>query len=507
MPRTPIRSLIPILCLLAAGLAAAADSSTSLTIYSQARPGAVSPDLYRPLPGRGGWSGPSVPGYAIVRQDRTVGLTRGRGTLEFTDVAALIDPTTVRFRSLTDPDGTRVLEQDYRFDLVSTDRLLERYLDRPVTVHRGVGSESEVLTGTLMSTTGGLVLGMPDGTVEVVSQYQRVGFPELPGGLITRPTLIWDVLSERAGSHRTRVAYETAGITWWADYNLTWNEGDDANSGTLDVGAWVSIVNQSGASYEDARLKLIAGDVQRGQAPGYQQRVRTEALAMAMTDTAGFEQKAFFEFHLYTLGRPTTLPDRSTKQLELFPAAAGVPASKVLVYQGARGYGSYGQPRTAREYGVASNPKVDVYVEFTNRQADGLGVPLPAGRIRVSQVDGADGSLEFIGEDVIDHTPRNEDVRIRLGSAFDVTGERVQRDFRIDTRAHWIEEDIEITVANRKGESVEVIVRESLYRWSNWEILSSSDEWEKADAGTVRFPVTIPADTEKTVTYRVRYTW
>lgn len=499
--------ILTLLCLLACGLAGAAEPSTSLTIYSQARPGGVSPDLYRPLPGRGGWSGPSVPGYAIVRQDRRVDLTRGRSTLEFTDVAALIDPTTVRFRSLTDPDGTRVLEQDFRFDLVSTGRLLERYLDRPVTVHRGAGAESERLTGTLMSTTGGLVLGMPDGTVEVVSDYQRIGFPELPGGLITRPTLIWDVLAERAGSHSARVAYETAGITWWADYNLTWNEGDDANSGTLDLNAWVSIVNQSGASYEDARLKLIAGDVQRSRSPGYQTRVRTEALAMSMTDTAGFEQKAFFEFHLYTLGRQTTLPDRSTKQLELFPAADGVPARKLLVYQGLGGYGGYGQPRMERDYGVASNPKVDVYVEFANREQDGLGVPLPAGRIRVSQVDESDGSLEFIGEDVIDHTPRNEDVRIRLGSAFDVTGERVQRDFRLDTRAHWIEEDIEITVANRKEQAVEVIVQEPLYRWSNWEILSSSDAWEKADAGTVRFPVTIPADSEKTVTYRVRYTW
>ncbi|MEJ2604364.1 MAG: DUF4139 domain-containing protein [Gammaproteobacteria bacterium] len=502
------KSIIAVIVLAAGGasvpaVAAGDDPATIVTIYSQSGPGGVSPDLYRPLPGRGGWAGSGVPGYAVIREDRDLTLSSGRSSLQFTDVAALIDPTTVRFRSLTDPDGTRVLEQDFRFDLVSTDRLLERYLDRPVTVYREDGR----LTGTLMSTSGGLVLGMEDGTVEVLREYQRVAFPELPGGLITRPTLVWDLLAERDGRHRTRVAYQTAGITWWADYNFTWHEGRDANSGTLDVNGWVSIVNQSGASYEDARLKLIAGDVQRVAEPGYADRVGKAMLTSVMEDAAGFEEKSFFEFHLYTLGRDATLPDRSTKQLELFPAASGVPARKVLVYRGARHFTAYPRPRIERDYGVASNRKVDVYIEFENRAADGLGMPLPAGRIRVSQLDEADGSLEFIGEDTIDHTPKNEDVRIRLGSAFDVLGERRQTDYEVDSRGHWLEEEFEIVVTNRKEEAVDVLVQENLHRWRNWEILSSSAEWQKMDAGSIRFPVTVAPDGQETVRYRVRYTW
>ncbi len=500
------RSIITLIGLFGASLpvlAAGEEPATMVTIYSQAGPGAVSPDQYRPAPGRGGWSGSGVPGYAVVREDRSLGLVRGRGRVEFTDVAALIDPTTVRFRSLTDPDGTRVLEQDFRFDLVSTDRLLARYLDRPVTVYREEGD----LTGTLLSTSGGLVLGMEDGTVEVLRDYQRVAFPELPGGLITRPTLVWDLLAGRGGMHRTRLAYQTAGLTWWADYNFTWHAGADANRGTLDVNGWVSIVNQSGATYEDARLKLIAGDVQRVASPGYAERAGKVMLTAAMQDAAGFEEKSFFEFHLYTLGRETTLPDRSTKQLELFPAAGEVPARKVLVYQGAPGFPGYVQPRIDRDYGVMSNRKVDVYIEFENRAQHGLGIPLPAGRIRVSQLDEADGSLEFIGEDRIDHTPKNEEVRIRLGSAFDVLGERRRTDFEVDTRGHWLEEEFEIVVTNRKDQDVEVLVQEGLNRWRNWKILSSSGEWEKVDAGQIRFPVTVKADGQETVRYRVRYTW
>lgn len=490
------------------GASAAEDPGTSLTIYSQAQPGAVSPDLYRPVAGRSGWAGSAVPGYAVVRQDRGVELSRGRSTLAFSDVAALIDPTTVRFSSLTDPEGTRVLEQDFRFDLVGTDRLLERYLDLEITVHRGLGEEAERITGKLMSTSGGLVLGMPDGSVEIVNGYNRIEFPQLPGGLITRPTLVWDVLARRGGTHRSRVAYQTAGITWWADYNLTWSEGANANEGRLDIGAWVSIVNQSGASYEQARLKLIAGDVQRAEQPRYAAEARRQVMMAAMEDAAGFEEKSFFEFHLYTLGRSTTIPDRSTKQLELFPSASGVPAQKLLVYDGRPGYaGIFGGPQTDRDYGVQSNPKVDVYLEFTNSEKNGLGIPLPSGRIRVSQLDEADGSLEFIGGDLIDHTPKNQDVRIRLGSAFDVVGERRQTDFQVDTRAHWMEEEIEIILTNRKEEEVDVVVRELLHRWSSWQLITATDSWDKIDARTIHLPVTVPADGKRTVRYRVRYTW
>jgi hypothetical protein len=494
---------------LAFAIGPAVADRTALTIYSTARPGAVSAELYRPSPGGGGYGRPgTVPGYAIVKQERELELERGRTDLRFVDVAALIEPTTVRFESLTDPEGTRVLEQNYQFDLVSQQKLIERYLDREITVEQTRGEKVERFTGRLLSAAGGLILQGPDGRIRTLQGWTNIEFPELPGGLITRPTLVWDVEAARGGQHDTRVTYQTQGMTWWADYNLVFAPGDDANRGRLDVGAWVSIVNQSGASYADAKLKLIAGDVHRAPQPDMVHKRRYEMMAMAEAPAAGFEEKAFFEYHLYTLGRPTTLADNSTKQIELFDAARGVPAEKVLVYYGhAGGYGFFPNPVTDRSYGVQSNPKVDVYLRFENVKENGLGVPLPSGRIRVSQLDPADGSLEFIGEDVIDHTPRDEEVLIQLGSAFDVVGERKQIDFRVDTARNWMEEVIEIELRNRKEEPVEVIVKENLYRWTNWEILETSHEWEKVDARTVHFPVRVDAGEEVQVRYRVRYTW
>lgn len=485
-----------------------ARGGVGLTIYSSAQPGAIPPEMYRPVPGGAIYPPTEVPGYAIVRQDRTLELTRGRQELRFQDVAALIDPTTVRFSSLTDPDGTSVLEQNFQFDLVSADKLMQKYLDREITLERSVGDEVKTMTGRLLSTQGGLTLEGSDGKIHLVQGYSAIRFPELPGGLITHPTLVWDVTAERAGEHRTRVSYETQGVTWWADYNLIFDEGRDANSGQLEVGAWVSIINQSGASYEDAGLKLVAGDVHRVERPQPYAMYDRREMAMAGAE-AGFEEKPFFEFHLYTLGRPTTLPDNSTKQLELFPAAADVPAEKLLVYYGLAP-GSFGflpDPVIDREYGIQSNQKVDIYLRFDNEEQHGLGVPLPAGRIRVSKVDDADGSLEFIGEDVIDHTPKGEQVLIRLGSAFDVVGERKQVDYRVDTRARWLEETIEIVLRNHKEEPVEVLVKENLYRWINWEITDKSRDFEKVDARTIEFPVKVAADGEETLRYTVRYSW
>jgi len=500
--------LVSIALWLATSAVAAADS-TSLTIYSTARPGAVPADLYRPLPGRtaGRLQPGRIPGYAVVKEERELELQRGRADLRFTDVAALIDPTTVGFESLTDPRGTKVLEQNYQFDLVSQQKLVERYLDRQITVEQVRGDKVESFTGRLLSATGGLILEDDRGRIRTLQGWSGIQFPELPGGLITRPTLVWDVLAERGGTHRTRVTYQTQGMSWWADYNLVFAPGEDANSGLLDVSAWVSIINQSGASYDNAKLKLVAGDVHRAQAePRFARGVRQ--MAMAESGVAGFEEKAFFEYHLYTLGRPTTLPDNSTKQLELFETARGVPAEKILVYYGLQGfYGFAPNPMTDRNLGIQSNRKVDVYLRFDNVKANGLGIPLPAGRIRVNQVDPADGSLEFIGEDVIDHTPRDETVLIRLGSAFDVVGQRKQVDFRVDTVRKWIEETIEVELRNRKDQPVEVIVKENLYRWTNWEILESSHEWQEVDARTVHFPVRIAAGEEVQVRYRVHYTW
>ncbi|MGD9597889.1 MAG: DUF4139 domain-containing protein [Steroidobacteraceae bacterium] len=507
MPRKTLsRLLLAAGLVLAAGAQAADSGDTSITIYSSAQPGGVPAEFYRPMPGGAVPNGMAVPGYAMVRDTRTMQLAAGRSIVRFTDVAALIDPTTVSFQSLTDP-ATRVLEQNYQFDLIGMDKLLARYIDRPVTVDRPARDGGPATSGTLLSAGDGLVVRGADGSIHALREYGAVHFSELPGGLITRPTLVWDIDAARGGAHRTRVTYQTGGITWWADYNLIFKEGKDANSGTIDLGAWVSIVNQSGASYGNARLKLIAGDVQR-VAPPQRAYVQKRAMEMAVTDQAvGFAEKPFFEFHLYTLGRRTTLPDNSTKQIELFDEARAIPAKKVLVYYGAPDFGAFGGPYLDRDYGTATNRKVDVYLEFRNDEAKGLGIPLPAGRVRVAKPDSADDSLEFIGEDVIDHTPRDEEVRIRLGSAFDVVGERRQVDFRIDTKARTMEEEIEVEVRNHKSEPVEVLVRETLFRWSGWTMVSKSHDYVKEDARTIHFPVRVAKDGETIVRYRVRYHW
>jgi hypothetical protein len=479
--------------LLAAALAAIGATAppalgeTAITVYSSARPGTLDPRVFR-----SGGEGVQVPGYALVREERAFALKPGRNLLRVSDVPAMIDPTTVAFTSITDPGGTRVVEQSFEFDLTSASKLLSRYLDREITVEQARAGNVESYTGTLVGTQGGLTLRQSDGGVRILETHTGIRLPSLPGGLISKPTLVWDIDAARGATHQARFTYQTGGITWWADYNLAYSE----------------LVNQSGASYRDARLKLVAGDVQRVQArPAAPAPVMMAARAMEKAD--GFAEKAFFEYHLYTLGRTTTIPDNSTKQIELFPMAPAVGCEKALVYQGQAGfYPVYGSPMIDRGFGVQSSRKVDVYLRFRNSKDNGLGVPLPAGKVRVAKMDTADKSLEFIGEDVIDHLPRDETVQIRLGSAFDVVGERRQLDFRIDTNAKWMEEDIEVRVRNQKpDEAVAVIVKENLYRWSTWNVLRKSHEFTKEDSRTIHFPLRLAPKAEGVVRYTVRYTW
>jgi hypothetical protein len=488
---------------IAAALPSLCAAETAITIYSSAQPGTLNPQTFK----SGGETG-SVPGYALVREEREFALKAGRNLLRVSDVPALIDPTTVAFSSLTDARGTRVVEQSFEFDLTSSTKLLSRYLDREISVEQVRGQGTDTLTGTLVGTQGGLTLRQADGSVRIVNGYSGVKLPTLPGGLISKPTLVWDIETASAGSHRARMAYQTGGMTWWTDYNLTYSE-PRPGSCKVDVGAWVTIVNQSGASFIDSRLKLIAGDVQRAQPRGLVYPQSAPAARMEAKAMDSFQEKAFFEYHLYTLGRPASLANNSTKQIELFPTAPGVGCDKVLVYQGQAGFFPYyGSPMVDRNFGVQSNKKVDVYLRFKNAKANGLGVPLPAGKIRVAKQDDADGSLEFIGEDLIDHTPRDETVQIKLGSAFDVVGERRQVDFRVDTSAKWLEEEIEVKLRNQKqDEAANVIVKESLYRWSGWTITKKSQDFTKEDSRTIQFPVHLPAKGEATVRYTVRYTW
>ena len=497
---TPVRTLALLVAL--TSLSSVALAQTSVTIYSSAQPGSLSAATFK----SGGEHG-AVPGYAVVRQEQSFDLTRGRTIIRISDVPALIDPTTVSFESLTDGSGTRVVEQNFEFDLTSTRKLLEKYLDREVTVEQLRGSTVESISGILLSARDGIVLRMSDGGIRTLTNYSGVKMASLPGGLISKPTLVWDIATERAGSHKTRYGYQTQGITWWTDYNLTLNE--DNNACKLDVGAWVTIVNQTGASFRDAKLKLVAGDVQRAQPRQAADMNYPMAQRSMAKESTGFAEKSFFEYHLYTLGRPTTLANNSTKQIELFPTARGVQCEKTLVYHGQAGWFNtyYGSPMTDRNFGNQSNKKVDVYLRFKNREDNKLGIPLPAGKVRVSKLDTADQSLEFIGEDLIDHTPKNETIQIMLGSAFDVVGERRQVDYRVDSNAKWIEEDIEIKVRNQKDVATNVIVKENLYRWSNWTIKTKNVDFQKQDARTIHFPLRIAKESEAIVRYTVRYTW
>lgn len=484
-----------------------ADTSTSITIYSSAQPGSISPEVFR-----SGGNGQAVPGYAVVRQERDLDLEKGRNIVRFTDVAALIDPTSVAFSSLTDPSETRVVEQNFQFDLVSNEKLLQKFIDRDIAVEQAHGNTVEISQGKLLATQGGLVLQNTDGSVDVIHNYNRVKLPTLPGGLLTRPTLVWDVATKKEGSHRTRVSYQTQGMSWWADYNLIFSEASSkgVDQCKLDVSAWVSIINQSGASYADSKLKLIAGDVQRAQPALLKGRamMRAEVMAAPAGAAPEFSEKAFFEYHLYTLSQPTTLPENSTKQIELFPRANDVDCEKLTVYDGVGpGFGFYGGLNTEQSFGTQSNKKVDVYLTFKNAKQNNMGMPLPQGRVRVSKLDDADQSLEFIGEDVIDHTPRDETIRIKLGQAFDIVGERRQIDYKIDTKRKMIEEEIEVKVRNQKDEATKVLVAEHLYRWTNWELVSQSHKFEKKDAHTIHFPVRLSKGQEGVVRYRVRYTW
>jgi len=503
-----IAAFLASLCIFSGSSLGAADMPQhNITIYSKASPGAIDPYFIEQQA-----SNPNgrvnIPGYAIVRSIAPMSLERGVSNLQFTDVAAGIDPTTVSFKSLTHPETTKVFEQNYKYDLVGTGRILERYLGKEITIQQIMGESFNVIKGRLMASNGDdIILQLSSGEMLSVSFDSRnIVFPELPEGLITRPTLDWLVNAERSGEHEIQVSYETKGMTWWSDYNIIYHEKDE----TLDLNSWVTIVNQSGGSFEDAKLKLIAGDVNRApqrQVP-QQARLRSTLAESDSVAPAGFTEKSLFEYHLYTLGRPASLPDRSIKQLELFPAAYSVPVTKKLIFD--LGFSSWGysrRPNSGSGNPYATEGDVKVFLEFNNDKNSGLGVPMPAGRIRVSQKDPEDGNLEFIGEDNLDHTPRNEQISIKLGNAFDVVGERKQLNYRWDQKQQWIEETIEVKLRNQKEESVEVVVRESLFRWSNWKIINNTDEYQKQNASSIEFVVGIKPEQEKVIRYTARYSW
>ncbi|OHB71175.1 MAG: hypothetical protein A2W23_10340, partial [Planctomycetes bacterium RBG_16_43_13] len=457
------------------------EEGVGLTVYSQSGQQAQG---YYDYQGRYVYS---TPGYAVIKEWRKIDLKKGENVIKFQDVASTIDATTVHFKSLTDPEGTTVIEQNYEYDLVNADKILRKYIDKEITIQRG----AEVIKGTLLSFDGGQMVMKVDDEREPIRIINRGGdmkFGALPGGLITKPTLVWLLDAEKGGEHLAKVTYQASNISWNADYTLVTAKDDKK----VDLSGWVTLTNNTGAGYNNAELKLVAGDIHRVTAQGAP--IGQEAYGRKESkgaDRAGFVEKSFFEYHLYTLGRKTTIPNASIKQLELFNPVDGVPAKKIFVYDGSKGYYYYGSMNYDQNFGVTSNKKVDIYIEFDNKKEVGLGIPLPAGRVRVYKKDEADGSLEFIGEDRIDHTPKDEKVRLMLGNAFDIVGEKKQTSFKVNYDQHWIKETFEIKIRNHKDEAVEVLVREGMYRWVNWEITKTSHEYTKLDAWNVHFPVKV----------------
>ncbi len=437
---------------------------------------------------------------ALVKDLRSLDLSQGLNEVRFVDVAALIDPTSVHFRSLTDPEGTVVLEQNYEYDVVGSAKLLQKYVDQEISV---VTEDGQEYFGTLLSGAEDVILQAADGQVTVLKldRIKEFAFPALPEGLITRPTLVWQVESALGETQDVEVTYLTGGVNWQANYILVLAEDDQS----LDLNGWVTLDNRSGTSYKDAKLKLIAGDIHRVPTDGYakDEELRYEAAPAAAPQV---EERQFFEYHLYEVQRPVTVKDQQTKQIE-FVTGGGIPAEKFFVYDGSQMsfWGSY-QPIDDPGYGTASNTKVMVMLEFENSEEAGLGIPLPKGTLRVYKKD-VDGSTLLIGEDAIDHTPKDERVRLYIGDAFDIVGERVQTDFQVEYDEDWMEESFEITLRNHKDEDVEVRVVEHMFRWSEWEIIEESHEHDKLDAQTIEFRVPVEADGETTVTYTVRYRW
>lgn len=440
-------------------------------------------------------------GTALVRDRRQFDLDQGLNELRFGDVAASIDPTSVLFASLTDPRGTSVLEQNYEYDLVGSAALLEKYIDQEIRV---VTTDGTLYAGRLLSGNGDIILQDGDGKVTVVGadDIQEFSFPALPEGLITKPTLVWRLLSSRDGQQDVEITYLTGGVSWQADYVVRLRADDQA----IDLDGWVTVNNTSGATFKDALLKLVAGDLQRlveAKAAGM-----LDALEAFPTATAqAVEQREFFEYHLYEIPRPVTVRDRETKQIE-FVRAPAVAADKFFVYDGAQcqSYAWYctfsGYPQTDPSYGVVSNPKVMVMVEFDTEDVD---ADLPRGRVRVYQED-VDGAALLIGEDTIDHTPKGETVRLYVGDAFDIVGERIQTDFSLPSPKS-VEETYRIVLRNHKDEAVEVRVAEHLFRWSNWRILRASHDYEELDSSNIEFRVRVPANGETEVSYTVLYSW
>lgn len=448
--------------------------------------------------------------FALVRDVRNVDLGTGTLSLEFQDVPAHVQPETVHVRSLTSAKALQVFEQNYRYDLLTPEKLLDKYVGRKVRLYRwneaegredGVDAEVLAAPGGSSSRGGGanapvFRIGGENGEVTTGFPGQRIAFPEVPANLIAKPSLVWLLGSDQA-RQKVEVSYITQGLDWHADYVFVLEKDKSGNETQGDLTGWVTLANQSGTTFHNARLKLVAGDVQRVMEQGPpREEYAEEDEAPRGGAASSFKEEGFFEYHLYALDQPTDLLDREQKQLGLL-SARGVGITKRLVLDG--------QPYVFQNAmpGVAPTQKLSVRLEVENREKNSMGMPLPKGIVRVYTRDSS-GAAQFVGEDHIDHTARDEMVKVKLGEAFDVVAERVQKDYRVSgscgSESAW-----EIALRNHKDVETEVDVVEPAP--GDWELLQQSHPSTKIDAKTFRFRVKVPARGETKITYRLRTRW
>lgn len=416
----------------------------------------------------------------VVTETRMLEFEKGEGQLSFIDVPSAIDASSVNFEVVDQSAEVAILEQNYAFDLVSPEKIYARFIDKEIEL---VDKEGKLYTGRLLSYNSGAVTLMEaNGSIKIVqlANVTEVNFPQLPDGLVTRPTLFWRYSSDHNGSLSCRVGYQTSGIGWSAEYIGILSE-DETN---LDLSGWASINNMSGKTYQDATLKLVAGDIHRARSKARGGRGMDMELMSSRAPAAGFEEKAFFEYHLYTLPRKATLADREIKQISLFePASTTV--EKQFIYRPDR------------------NPKqVEVVLNFTNSAAAGLGMPLPGGRVRLFKAD-SDGSMILLGEDRIDHTPRDEELDLKVGYAFDIAAEeRLMRRDQISSKVE--DRTFEIELRNRKESDITVRIEKQL--WGIWEVVESEYPHVRKDSKTLQFDIGVGAGKTVVVTFRVRLT-
>ncbi len=422
----------------------------------------------------------------VVKDLREMDVKSGTSKIFLTDVAQYIDPTSVHINL-----NGEVIEQNYQYDLVSLDKILQKYIDKDIQL---IGENNEFIEGKLLSSFAGqIVIEKKEGGLVMIPNTAKYRFSvgSLPEGLITKPTLVWTVSSKNSGKQDVEVSYQTSGMNWHAEYVAVLNQNDTK----LDLNSWVSVENNSGATYKNAVLKLVAGDVNLIQPREQPTMYMNEGMRMDKSASMQqFQEKEFFEYHIYNLQRPTTLAQNETKQISLFEASS-VKATKKFFYKSGSNYSYY--------YGNSSSTgKVAVIVEFENKEEYNLGIPMPKGKVRVYKSDGE--TIEFVGEDMIDHTPNKEKVKLRIGDAFDIVAEEIQTDNKKITDRVY-EQAYEITLKNRKKEDIVVEVERNLGLY--WEVLSSSIGYEKKDSQNITFKVSVKADSETVLKFRVRYTY